>query len=69
MPTAVSIREQLAATTEALESIRAQELATLSDERAAEIIRSLGAVEPWRENRDWSGFVEQQAIFHRLPRK
>jgi hypothetical protein len=25
----------------------------------------LGAVEGWRERPDWSGLVEQQAIFHK----
>ena len=52
-------------TAEALEVVRAQELAAMGDLRAAEIIKSLGAVEPWRERSDWSGLVEQQAIFHR----
>jgi hypothetical protein len=61
-------REQYRATSEALEIIRAQELAAMTDERARQIIQSLGAVEAWRERPDWSGLVEQQAIFHRLPR-
>ena len=69
MPGPATIRNQFAETAEALEVFRAQELAALDDRRAAEIIRSLGAIEAWRENRDWSGLVEQQAIFHRLPRK
>ena len=55
-------------TAEALEIIQAQELAAMDDVRAAEIIRSLGAFEPWRERPDWSGLVEQQALFHRKPR-
>jgi len=50
---------------EAVETAKAQELAAMTDERALEIIRSLGAVEGWRERPDWSGLVEQQAIFHR----
>jgi len=53
---------------EALEIIRTQELAAMDDGRAAEIIRSLGAVEAWREDPHWSGLVEQQALFHRKPR-
>jgi hypothetical protein len=61
-------REQYRATSEALEIVRVQELAAMTEERAREIIRSLGAVEGWRERPDWSGLVEQQAIFHGLPR-
>ena len=61
-------RAQYFATSEALEIVRAHELAAMTDERAAQIIQSLGAVEGWRERPDWSGLVEQQAIFHGLPR-
>lgn len=50
---------------EAIESVKAQELAAMTEERAREIIQSLGAVEGWRERTDWSGLVEQQAIFQR----
>ena len=50
---------------EAVETVKAQELAALTDERALEIILSLGAVEAWRDRPDWSGLVEQQAIFQR----
>jgi hypothetical protein len=50
---------------EAVETARAQELAAMTEERAREIIQSLGAVEAWRERADWSGLVEQQAIFKR----
>ena len=51
---------------EALERVRAQELPAMTDERAREIMTLLVAAEtPWRENRDWSGLVEQQAIFRR----
>ena len=53
---------------EAIEAFKAQELAGLTDERAHLIILSLGAVEGWRERPDWSGLVEQQAIFHRRRR-
>jgi len=53
-------------TSEALERIRAQELAAMTDERAKEIMDSLCVCEtPWRECDDWSGLVEQQALFHR----
>jgi hypothetical protein len=48
-----------------VETVKAQELAALTDERAREIMLSLGAVETWRERPDWSGLVEQQAIFQR----
>jgi len=37
----------------------------MTDERALEIILSLGAAEPWRERSDWSGLVTQQALFHK----
>jgi hypothetical protein len=50
---------------EAVETAKAQELAAMSEERALEIIRSLSAPEGWRERPDWSGLVEQQAIFNR----
>ena len=50
---------------EAVEIIHAQELAAMTEERARQIIQSLGAIEGWRECSDWSGLVEQQAIFQR----
>ena len=50
---------------EAVEIFKAQELAAMTEERACQIIQLLGAVEGWRERPDWSGLVEQQAIFHR----
>jgi hypothetical protein len=53
---------------EAVETFKAQELAAMTDERARQIIQSLGAVDGWRERRDWSGLVEQQALFHRAER-
>ena len=52
----------------AVEAFKARELAAMTEERAREIIQSLGAVEGWRERRDWSGLVEQQTIFHRKQR-
>ena len=50
---------------EAVETNKAHELAAMTEERARHIIQSLGAIEGWRERPDWSGLVEQQAIFHR----
>ena len=50
---------------EAVEIFKAHELAAMTEERACQIIQSLGAVEGWRERPDWSGLVEQQAIFHK----
>ena len=50
---------------EAVETVKAQELAAMTEERARQIIQMLGAVEGWRERPDWSGLVEQQAIFHK----
>ena len=50
---------------EAVETFKAQELAAMTEERAREIIQSLCAVEGWRERPDWSGLVEQQALFHK----
>ena len=49
----------------AVETFEAHELAAMTDERARQIIQSLGAVEGWRERPDWSGLVDQQAIFHK----
>jgi len=58
------------ARTEALERVRAQELAAMTEERAWEIIQSLETSEtPWRDRPDWSGLVEQQAIFARWRRQ
>jgi hypothetical protein len=54
---------------EAVETLKAQELAAMTDERARQIIELLGAVDGWRERRDWSGLVEQQALFHRARRR
>lgn len=50
---------------EAVERFKAHELAGLTEERARQIIQSLGAVEGWRERPDWSGLVEQQSIFQK----
>ena len=61
-------RAEYQARWEAVETFRARELAAMTEERACQIIQSLGAVEAWRERSDWSGLVEQQAIFQRLRR-
>ena len=50
---------------EAVETVKAQELAAMTEDRALWIIRLLGAVDAWRERPDWSGLVEQQEIFQR----
>ena len=53
---------------EAVETFKAHELAAMTEERACQIIQSLGAVEGWRERPDWSGLVEQQAVFQKSRR-
>jgi hypothetical protein len=55
-------------THEMLERMRPRERVAMKDEGAWRQIQSLIAVEPWRERPDWSGLVEQQAIFHRKKR-
>ena len=62
-------RARLRARWEAVEVHKARELAAMTEERAREIILSLGAAEQWRERSDWSGLVEQQALFHRGRRR
>jgi hypothetical protein len=57
------LREEYHARWEAVETFKARELAAMTDERARQIIQMLGAAEEWRERPDWSGLVEQQAIF------
>jgi hypothetical protein len=49
---------------DAVEAVKARELAALTDERAWQIIRTLAAAELWRARPDWSGLVEQQALLH-----
>jgi hypothetical protein len=52
---------------EAVETVKAQELAAMTEERAWEIIRSLRPfAEPWRDPSNGMGLVERQRIFHRL---
>jgi hypothetical protein len=50
---------------EAVETFKAHELAAMTEEKARQIFQALGAPEGWRERPDWSGLVEQQAIFHK----
>jgi hypothetical protein len=57
-------RADYRARSEALERVRLQEIAALTEERALQIILSLNCPHPWRERPDWSRLVEQQAIFH-----
>jgi hypothetical protein len=54
------------ATAEELERIRARELHAMTDAEALRRMESLCvAGPPWRERPDWSGLVEQQALFQR----
>ena len=62
-------RAEYRARWDAVEAQKARELAEMTDERAAQIIMSLGAAERWREREDWSGLIEQQAIFMRAYKK
>ena len=51
---------------EAVEIVKAQELAAMTEERALQIIRSLRLFAPGPPNLlNGMGMVEQQAIFHR----
>jgi hypothetical protein len=64
-PSQVMWRARYRATSEALERIRAAELAAMTDREAWRIIQSLCVIgRPWRERPEWSGLVEQQALFH-----
>jgi len=57
-------------TVDALEQVRARELANMTDEEALRRIESLQcAGQPWRARPDWSGLIELQAIFHRRKKK
>ena len=54
---------------EAVETVKAQELAAMTEERALEIIRSLRLFTPLPPNPlNGMGLVEQQAVFHRKRR-
>jgi hypothetical protein len=52
---------------EAVEVVKAHELAALTDEQAWQMIKSLKPfADPWRNPFNGEGLVEQQRIFHRL---
>jgi hypothetical protein len=53
---------------EAVETAKARELATMTEEQARRIIQRLAAAATWRERTDWSGLVEQQALFQKAHR-
>ena len=54
---------------EAVETVKAQELAAMTNDRALEIIRSLRLFAPAPPNPlNGMGLVEQQAVFHRKRR-
>jgi len=59
------LRAEYHARWEAVETFKARELAAMTEERARQIIQMLGTAAGWRERADWSGLVEQQAIFHK----
>jgi hypothetical protein len=66
----LKVQEKLAAEYharwEAVEIVKAQELAAMTEERAQEIIRTLRLFAPVPPNpMNGMGLVEQQAIFHR----
>ncbi len=55
---------------EAVEAVKAKELAAMTDADALRIIRSLRLFAPAPPNPlNGLGLVEQQAIFHRAPRE
>lgn len=61
------LRAWYRASAEALESVRVEELAALSDGEALNRTLSLELfVAVVRRSSDWSGLVEQQALFRRL---
>jgi hypothetical protein len=56
-------------TSEALARIWTADLAAMTDQEALRRIEALVTADtPWRERPDWSGLVEQQALFHRRRR-
>jgi hypothetical protein len=63
------LKEEYHARWEAVETFKARELAAMTEERGLEIIQMLAAAEGWRERSDWSGLVEQQAIFRKGHKK
>ena len=63
-------RARYRAAAEALDRVQLEELAALSDQEALKRTRSLKlfAALPSTSS-EWSGLVEQQALFHRLDRR
>jgi len=62
-----TLRADYQARWEAMETIRTQELAAMTEERALQIIRMLRLFAPIPSDPlNGMGLVEQQAIFHRL---
>lgn len=65
-PTEKERVQQYLTSMELVECINAKELVGMTDEEAWRRMQLLVACEtPWRDRPDWSGLVEQQAIFHR----
>ena len=68
--TLAELRARYRAAAEALERVQLEELAALSDQEALERTRSLKLFAPIeRTSSEWSGLVEQQALFHRIDRR
>ncbi len=61
-------RQWYKARNEALERVRARQLAAMTDQEALKVSLSLCAIRTWRQRSDWSGLIEQQAYFHRRNR-
>jgi hypothetical protein len=63
-------REQYHVMSEDLEKVRFKEVNALTEESARYQIRSLQVPGiPWRFRPNWSGLIDQQAIFHDLRRE
>jgi hypothetical protein len=70
LPPIAELRARYHAAAEALERVHLEELAALSDQDALQRTRSLKLFAPMpRTSSDWSGLVEQQALFHRFDRR
>ena len=67
--TLAELRARYRAAAEALDRVQLEELAALSDHEALNRTRSLTLFETMpRISSEWSGLVEQQALFHRIGR-
>ena len=53
----------------ALQKVQDDDLVGMSNEEALRRLQLLTDCSPWRERADWSGLVEQQAIFMRARKK